>query len=146
MPNGGAVAPYPEYGIHRYKDRAAWLVYMKRNRTIFQDCFTDKAYGGKAKALKAARERRDFIVAQHPPIDPRERMEVARSVNTSGVAGVSLRVPPGTQQLYWCARTKAGGKELSRVFSVYRYGYARAFELAVEARQEQLDTLCGRPR
>jgi hypothetical protein len=95
-----------EYGIHRHNDRAAWLAYMRRNRTVHQKRFTDAVYGGKDQALKEAKAWRDAIVAECPSLDKRERREILRSINTSGVAGVHKWTVKG--KTYWRALTKVG--------------------------------------
>lgn len=129
------------YGIHRHQDRNAWLVFMRRNRKVFQQRFTDSVFGGKAKALTAAKAWRDAVVAEHQPISKRARSEIVSSANTSGVPGVTLWKGSDAGPMHWRARTMWNGRELSRVFSVSRYGYDGAFVLAVNERERQLQAI-----
>lgn len=104
-----------------------------------QKRFTDAVYGGKDQALKEAKAWRDAIVAECPSLDKRERREILSSINTSGVAGVHKWTVKG--KTYWRAPTKVGPRVISRVFSIQLYGHDRAFELAVEERERQLDRI-----
>jgi hypothetical protein len=69
-----------------------------------------------------------------------------RTNNQSGVPGVQFIQPRRQPQGSWQARLKLpDGKELTRTFSVKRYGYDGAFKRAVKARQDLLKTIEDKP-
>jgi hypothetical protein len=64
------VKPRPNYGISRIdqpaKKNHGWYVRITFKGVINQKFFSDKTHGSKPKALKAAQEHRDELVAQLP--------------------------------------------------------------------------------
>jgi len=100
--------------------------------------FSDRTYGGKAAALRAAKQHRDEILEQLGTRAPSGvvagRMKNKRT--RSGVTGVHLLRGRLDGELYW--RVKVSGK-VDRTFSVKKYGYAKAFELAVFEKYEAID-------
>jgi hypothetical protein len=151
----GSSARLAHYGISRIDDPVhrgkGWRVSLRRRGTLFVRNFPDLKYGGRNRALTAAKEYRDDIVRQNPPITRVEFAETLRRNNTSGVPGVSLiryhyPLADGSkrQAAYWEAiwPTLPGRSERLR-FSVSRHGNRRAFELACAARRAGLHNVEG---
>ncbi len=94
----------------------------------------------------AAREFRDIMDERLQPVDRVSRMKRVTKRNWSGVPGVRLRenivVRNGWEYTYknWEASwtPKSGGRRVKRQFSVLKYGYDSAFQMAVEAREAAL--------
>ena len=85
-------------------------------------------------------------LAKTRALGKREFHQLVRTNNQSGVPGVQFIQPRRQPQGSWQARLKLpGGKELTRTFSVKRYGYEGAFKRAVRARQELLETIEDKP-
>lgn len=99
--------------------------------------FSDSNYGGKPGALKAARTHRDKLVAQLN-LGTEGKGGAGRVANrrtVSGVTGVHLSRGRLEDELYWRAKVH---KKLDRTFSVKKYGYTKAFQLAVQAKYSAL--------
>jgi hypothetical protein len=64
------IKPRPTYGISRIdqpaKKNHGWYVRITFKGVITQKFFSDKTHGSKQKALKAAQEHRDELVAGLP--------------------------------------------------------------------------------
>ena len=137
------------YAISRLKRAKAAWTWRVNFRRFGKDCaraFPDLRYGGKRKALAAARAWRDRRLSRTRVLGLREFNALRCSNNTSGVPGVhflkSRRQPLG----YWQARVKLpDGRKIHRSFSVRRLGGRRAFQLAVAARRELLLRVENRP-
>ncbi|MDX2214898.1 MAG: AP2/ERF family transcription factor [Oculatellaceae cyanobacterium bins.114] len=97
--------------------------------------FSDKKYGGKQKALKAAEQYFDELDEQMPLDSQVGRMSVR---NTSGIVGVSRTksASRGHRYEYWQARWGSGDNRKSAKFSIHKYGEEKAKQLAIEARQQ----------
>jgi hypothetical protein len=141
----------PFYGITRIDvdgNRRAVHAYRvsirKRNKNYIK-YFTDAACGGKRKALYEAKKFRDEIMRKARPFTRAELSKSARTKNKSGIVGVSLietidkRKKNIHRYLYWKAWwSPEVGKPKSKMFSVNKYGYRKAFHLAKQARQNGL--------
>lgn len=99
--------------------------------------FSDSSYGGKPGALKAAKAHRDKIVEQlNLGTDGKGIAgRVANRRTVSGVTGVHLTRGRLEDELYWRAKVH---RKLDRTFSVKKYGYIKAFQLAVQAKYSAL--------
>ena len=93
--------------------------------------------------MKAARAWRDGMTQSLLPETKQEFSQRMRPDNTSGYPGVYLKrqvVRRGDwsgEYAFWQAQTPQGVKPFrSRSFSVDRYGFDGAYELAVQARAE----------
>lgn len=64
-----------------------------------------------------------------------------RITNTSGASGVKVQVDKGTGCVYIVARWRENNREKSKCFSVNKYGYDLAFELACEYREKAISKL-----
>ncbi|HWE06604.1 MAG TPA: AP2/ERF family transcription factor [Rhizomicrobium sp.] len=107
--------------------------------------FADSVWGGKSKALKAARAYRDGLIATSSGAQYvlwRRNWETSR--NTSGVVGVCRYVRRGrwvkgpVWQAFW---NTADGVRRSRTFAVNTHGERRAKQLACEARRKGMTEL-----
>ena len=120
----------------------AWLVQVERRNHIITKMFSDSKFGGKRKALVAARTYRDELVAAVPARNFVDYCEKKRPNNRSGVTGVSrhlVRQRSGRLIPYWYARCPTGiGKTRLVKYSASKHGERGAFELAHAARGSAL--------
>lgn len=126
-------------GTHGYEVR-----FMRRNQKI-EKFFGDKAYGGKRKALKSAREYRDQLERDYPSYSRQEIAQLKSKRNSSGIVGVQLveevdkRWPSQPSYLYWVAQwSPAPYVRKTKRFSVNKHGFEEARRLAIEARENGL--------
>ena len=86
------------YAITRIESKPhrtfAWIVSVQRRKQIWRRTFSDRSYGGKTKALTAAKAFRDQILSQHPPMSRAEYCRIKRRNNKSGLAGVCRYLYP----------------------------------------------------
>ncbi|MDN4590076.1 hypothetical protein DBA29_16405 [Xenophilus aerolatus] len=129
------------YALYRYA--YGWSVRLTRQGRRFEKSFSDRAYGGEAKALDHARSWRDQVVRAHPPLPRIQR--ATRPVGGSGpVPGVTPELDRKGRVKLWRAKTYVSpGKVLQKTFSLVQYG-SSAMRLAVAERQRQLRALSGR--
>jgi hypothetical protein len=143
------------YGISRIDDDLyrthAWRVSLCRKSKRLVKNFADKKWGGKGKALAAAKEYRDELLRKNPPITRTEFCSILRSNNKSGITGVYKYAKPFTlkngtvkKNWYWEATWPVGNSEQAHIaFPVNEYGEARAKELAIEARMTAMRRIKG---
>jgi len=143
------------YGISRIDDDKhrshAWRVSLSRRGKRYVKNFADKKYGGKTKALASARQYRDELVSDIPPLSRKEFCSILRRNNKSGVSGVckygkpfSLKDGTVKKNWYWEATWPAGnGKQANITFSVNEYGDDKARELAIKARRSAMRRIKG---
>jgi len=107
--------------------------------------FSDSLCGGKRKALQAAREYRDELVAElaDKEITRKQRARKKSVRNYSGVVGVRYVEETdshGDREYtygYWEAQwSPEPGKRKKRRFSVNKYGDEGAYKLALKARRK----------
>lgn len=115
-----------------------WVVNFNRRGLRYQRRFYEPMHGGSKAALAAAIAWRDEKLAQTQALSLTQFCQQKRSNNTSGVAGVhfltSMRQPEGI----WQAKLKIAGKAKHKSFSVKKHGAERAYQLAVQAREQML--------
>jgi hypothetical protein len=115
-----------------------WVVAVKRRGETFRKCFRDGFYGSPGQALTAAIAYRNDLLARLPESRAKRR----HRRNTTGVVGVVLITQKravrtgGDGQYYVATWTAGGGRRAVRWFSVAKYGFERARDLAVAARME----------
>lgn len=140
------------YGIYRAKttgrldapgDNWSWRVMVTRNRkSLCNKSFADKKYGGAEAALRAAIEYRDRLLARSEPARKKDRNQLLRRNNTTGLPGVCRCATKG--RYYYVAQTLLpDGTRLRRAFGVGKHGEERARELAVAEREKQLAQVEG---
>ncbi|AMV34492.1 hypothetical protein VN12_20370 [Pirellula sp. SH-Sr6A] len=119
-----------------------WMVRLTRAGERQQEFFNDRAYGGKAKALAAAKKRYEEWVAIAPPIQTSKNLKSSR--NTSGKVGVHLvrNVDPrwkNAESFGYCAMwTDSDGKRRKVSFAWNTYGKKKAWTLACLARDLEI--------
>ena len=133
-----------ERGITRY-DRDGddlsngYLVRATRDHKTHAKFFSDAKQGGKRKALAAARQALQELVAELPAVKTSKGVKTNR--NRSGVVGVHLAettsVYGETYSSYSAAWTE-GDYRRKIVFGFKKYGKAAAFALAKIARSKEL--------
>lgn len=141
------------YRVDHAKSRThSWLVTIQRRRQIYHRHFTDGVYGGKRKALEAAKIYRDSLIAHLRPLTRLERCSIKRKNNRSGISGVTRIDAMDTSRgrsyhrRYWLSQWPIGeGKAQMKKFSIKQYGEQGAFRRAVRARQEALKSLSPVP-
>jgi hypothetical protein len=143
------------YGISRVDDPThrthAWRVSLRRRGKALVRNFPDIKWGGKRKALQAAREFRDRLLKKFPPLSRAEFAQSPRINNKSGVTGVCLvackyRLVNGKERCLWYWEAiwpTAPGEHANKRFSVANHGSAKAFELACDARRLGLRKVRG---
>lgn len=129
--------PEDRSGSHGYL-----LRFMRRGYTV-ESFFSDATHGGKRNALAEARKFRDQLEEAYPPYSRQELAELKSTRNTSGIVGVRYveevdkRWPSQPSYAYWVAQwSPAPYVQKTRRFSVDKYGYEKARQLAVKARKE----------
>jgi len=134
------------YGITRIdqpekKNHGFYVRITHRGKTQSK-YFPDKSLGGKTKALKAAREHRDALVAKLPKYKQEAAARKRRKVPQSGVPGVTHVIssaPGGKTYDYWqAAWPDAKGRRCTAKFSISRYGDDKALAKAKKARRDAL--------
>lgn len=143
------------YGISRVDDPEhrthAWRVSLRRRGEALVRNFPDKKFGGKKKALDAAREQRDAWMAKYPPLSRVEFANARRRNNKSGVTGVCLvgckyYLADGTERCLWyweASWPTTPGNHINQRFSCQIYGHEKAFEMACRARKKGLREVDG---
>jgi hypothetical protein len=135
------------YAIRRLRRKVnawCWDVGFIRRGKPYHKVFFDGTYGGREIALAAAIHWRDKTLAECKTLTMREFHQQRRSNNTSGVPGVHFLTPRAAPQGIWQAKIKPnGGPAKHKTFSVSRFGYRKAFQLAVKARVAMVRALGG---
>jgi hypothetical protein len=152
--SGTAAARRALYGItrvdHERSRTHAWRVTIQRQGKVHVGHFSDGVYGGKQKALAAAKRYRDDLLAKHPPLSRKDYCSILRRNNRSGLAGVSYHaevIETGhgpVERRFWIARLPLEPWRTKLVkFSVAKYGAEEAFRRAVKARLDALQGISG---
>ncbi|NKI17519.1 AP2 domain-containing protein [Spongiibacter sp. KMU-166] len=143
------------YGISRIDDDIhrthAWRVSLRRQRKMIVKNFPDKKFGGKRKALAAAKQFRDETIAAHPPTTRKQFCSTLRRHNKSGITGVyryakryKLKDGCVKEIWYWEAHWPTAKNESEKAtFSVQTYGERKAKRLAIAAREAGVARLEG---
>lgn len=144
--------PDEMYGIRPLTGASAgWRVALVRRGEEHLRCFSAARYGSLDSALVAAKAWRDRVACEVRPLTKAEYSQLMRSNNSSGCPGVYLRrqkrrnaAGQEVEYLFWQAQTPEGVKPFrSKSFSVVRFGFDAAYELAVEARESFVQGLHG---
>jgi len=133
----------PSFGISRIdqpdkKNHGYYVRITHRSKTT-QKFFPDKSSGGKAKALKAAKDFRDKAFAKLPKGRREAAANRRKKIKQSGVTGVTHVVSKsvaGRTYEYWQAAWSERGKRKTAKFSVARYGDNKALDLAKKAKSK----------
>ncbi len=118
-----------------------WEVRVTRRGVAHAKFFADRTHGGKRKALAAAKEERDRIIAENPGYSRRELARKIRASNTSGMTGVVHRVVRVRRNRKvheyeaWVATgSPEPGVRKTKVFYVKKWG-DKARDLAIKQRR-----------
>ncbi|WP_374432252.1 AP2/ERF family transcription factor [Ideonella dechloratans] len=139
------------FGIKRSSLSQLWEVRLYRRGVTHRRCFSAARYGDMDRALVAALAWRDARLAELAPFTEQELCMRQRGNNTSGTPGVSLmrvrrKRADGhlAEEQYWVARLEQKGqRRQTRRFSVAKYGYEGAYDMAVQARLAMVATVTG---
>ncbi len=132
-------------GITRFdlENRRGYMVRIARSGNRVHQYFSDSKYGGKRKALAAAKAAYADLLEEMGPAENSTRDKLT-SRNTTGVVGVHVAYSqdnryPGCEYYAHCASwvTEDGRREKAS-FAWNKYGQEEALELAILARQHQL--------
>ncbi len=121
-----------------------FFVRLVRNGTTHNAFFADRRMGGKAKALKAAKEHYQKLLAKHGEMTRREWAETVRRKGKSGIIGVrrGSRTVRGEKYWFWVATWSPKPYVVQKqMFSVKKFGEAKAKALAIKARKVGLSTM-----
>lgn len=137
------------YRIDHAKSRThSWFVTVQRRGRVYHRHFTDFVYGGKRKALEAAKVYRDTLIAKLKPLTRSEYCRIKKKNNRSGISGVTRIDAKESHRgkirhrRYWLAQWPiAGGKARMKKFSIQRYGERGARQRALRVRQQALKRL-----
>jgi hypothetical protein len=137
-----------DFGIwHRVdaKGRDVYVVKINRQRKSARKEFIVERYPSKEAAEIAALAYRDRMLREVLPMTKRECTSILRKNNTSGVPGVGFQKSTNSGGLgYWVAYAQRPGHPMERKsFSVKQFGFDKAFEMAVAARQKMLMQTSG---
>ena len=119
-----------------------WMVRITRDGIRKQQFFNDRALGGKAKSLRAAKECYALWVAAAGPVKTTRNQKTSR--NSSGKVGVHLvrNVDArwvNAESFGYCASwVLEDGTRQKLSFAWKRYGKKMAWELACLAREKEL--------
>lgn len=132
------------------KSNHAWFVTVQRKGEVIKKMFSDVALGGKKRALNAAIEFRNKVLADISEYECHIHMRsILRKNNTSGIPGVGRyetiqNVKTGRRVTYWMAFwDDENGKRGGRKFNVARYGEEEAKKMAVLLREEMIKKVCA---
>jgi hypothetical protein len=118
-----------------------WMVRLTRQGVRQQRFFNDKAHGGKAKALRAAKDCYAEWLEKAAPMATTKGIRTSR--NSSGKVGVHLvrnvddRWKNAESFGYCASWVDASGSRKKISFAWKRYGKKRAWDLACLAREKE---------
>ena len=119
-----------------------WQVHVRRGGVLKTKLFSDRILGGKKKALDAAKEHRDSLVAEMAKLaKPLWKIKRTPRTNT-GHLGVSLTEYANKsgkkRKVITVTARETIGKAVNRKFSVDKLGYDQAVKKAVAWRNKIL--------
>ena len=118
----------------------AW-VRIKYDGKSFQQSFPFKKYGGKQKAIAAAKQKRDEegrkIYGSNWPFAKYSPRKIS-PLNSSGEIGVSYSEKDHSWVATWQEGKGSNRKQKNAYFSINKYGDAKAKRLAVQKRRESV--------
>lgn len=123
-----------------------WEVRIQRRGKRVEKFFADNGFGGRGKALAAAKKFRDEKLNAMRGYTTQELAKRPSKRNTSGTVGVrrhtqvDVRGEWQYEYAFWVAQwTGKDGKRHTRSFSVNRYGEDKALKMAAKARSDGLN-------
>ena len=116
----------------------AW-VRIKYNNKSFQQSFPFKKFGGKNKAIAAAKKKRDAegkkIYGKNWPYAKFSPRKIS-PLNSSGEIGVSYSEKDHSWVATWQEGKGVRRKQKNSYFSINKYGEAKAMKMAIKARRD----------
>ena len=116
---------------------------MTRRGEKIERYFADTKFGGKILALREAKKFRDELEKKMRPYTVSELAKNPSVRNTSGTVGVRISERKDVRGDYeytyyfWVAQwTDGKGRRKTRSFSIDKYGYDKAYQLAIKARKK----------
>lgn len=120
-----------------------WEVRFYRRGKKVEKFFADNKFGGRNKALAAAKKFRDETEKKLPKYTVYELSKKPSKRNKSGIVGVrrheqtDVRGDWGYTYTFWVAQwTDELGRRRTKSFSINHYGEEEAFKMAVKARKQ----------
>ena len=120
-----------------------WVVRMARRGEKVEKYFADNKHGGKAGALREAKKFRDELENTMQHYSASELAKNPSVRNTSGIVGVRISERTDVRGecectfYFWVAQwTDGKGRRKTRSFSINKFGYDKAFQMAVNARKK----------
>ena len=131
-------------GITRmeYEYTRGWAVRYRIKKTTHSKLFSDGKLGGKRKALLAAKEYYQEMLARYPKPTRLERAMTPSKRNKSGTPGVSRSVTQrGTfiEETWLAECLLPDGRRKFKRFSIKKYGERKAKKLAIQARLAMIE-------
>ena len=123
------------FSIARWGQAAQDMAVAERERQLAEMTGLKRVHPVEEE-LRTAPPPSSALPALDPPV---EKARLLRSTNRSGFAGVVLRRGPGGIPQHWTAQSTAGGRWVSRSFSIKTYGEPLALTLAILERLIQCD-------
>lgn len=118
----------------------AW-VRIKYDGNSFQQSFPFKKFGGKAKAIAAAKETRDEqgrkIYGDHWPYAKYSPRKLS-PLNSSGEIGVSYSTKDSSWVATWQEGMGRTRRQRNAYFSINKFGETKAKKLAIKTRRESV--------
>jgi hypothetical protein len=132
----------PMYGVLRGDGTTGdspdcWVVDVDGAGSHNRRIFNDAAHGGKKLALKTAKRYRDLVLGKLWPMLLSERLRIFECIDVNKIAGLYLTWQ-NDEPYRWRADISIRGKARTRTFGVRKFGFWRAFELAVLSREAML--------
>ncbi len=120
-----------------------WEVRIMRRGEKVERYFADNKFGGKLGALREAKLYRDQLEQDLKPYTVSELAKKPSVRNTSGTVGVRISFRKDVRGDYeytyyfWVAQwTDGKGKRKTKSFAIDKYGYDKAYQLALKARRK----------
>ena len=131
-------------GITRmeYEYTRGWAVRYRIKKVTHSKLFSDGKLGGKRKALLAAKEYYQEMLARYPKPTRLERAMTPSKRNKSGTPGVSRSVTHrGTfiEETWLAECLLPDGRRKFKRFSIKKYGERKAKKLAIQARLAMIE-------
>lgn len=145
-------AKKPNRNISRVETGATcgYQVRLKRGSQSWSKLFSDGVWGGKRRALAAAREYRDELEEQTKHLASRKSAALKNKGRTetkrAGVRFVVQYEPEsakGYYEYYVAQWSPEPGTRKTKRFSVNKYGKRRALQLAIAAREQGVNQIKG---
>jgi hypothetical protein len=116
---------------HIYEHQKSWLVQIKNRGKIKTKNFSYQKYNGKENALIEAKKFRDNFIKEN-------KIKLSERFVKAEIEGVGLTTDKrknGNASQYWQAIGVENGKQVTKRFSINKYGFEEAKNLAIQARE-----------